>query len=513
MRAEASAHFGAGVIHALKEEPAEAADEFAQATRKDPGNEELVMEVSRRLVQMRQIERAREIVERAAARPKASAELLARLGFIYSQLGQTTNAIAANRRALALRPDAFAIRQNLFLNHVQARQPAEALAVLDEAARLPRITPDQLMELAGFYVTFAQQFPTQREVANTRALAVLRRVDEAKLITTQARLQLADRYYALGDTTNTVRLYLKLVEDYAEISQFREHIRGRLVDLYLRQKDQTNAMAQLQTIVRENPANERAYYSLGSLASERQEWTNAVGYLEKAVLFGPKFEQAHYDLAAAQLAINQTDDALATLDNARKLFPGSFVVEYLEGMSRSRKQQFALAVQAFAAAEKIAQGREPARLNHVFYFQFGAACERAGDHADAVKHFEKCLGLEPDFPEALNYLGYMWAERGENLGRARDLIERALKAEPDNAAYLDSMGWVLYKLKQPKEALEYMLRAVKAEEPVDATVLDHLGDVYTALNQHVAAREAWTRSLAVEPNEAVKKKLEAVPEK
>jgi len=509
MRAEASAHYATAVIHSLNEDAAAAAEEFDQATRKDPDNEALVLEVSRRLVQMRQPERAREIVERAAARPHASAEMLARLGFIYSQLGQTTNAIAANRRALAARPDAFAIRNNLFLNHVQARQSAEALAVLDEAGRLPKITADQLMELAGLYGNFAQQFPTQRELANARAFATLRRVEEPKLISAPARLKLADRYYLLGDTTNSARIYQKLTTDYAEIPNLREFIRGRLVDLYLRQKDQTNATAQLEAIIRENPSNEQAYYSLGSLASERRDWTNAVANLEKAVLFGPKLEQAHYDLAAAQLAIDQTGAALATLENARKLFPANFVIEYLEGMIRSQRKEFALAARAFAAAERFAIGRDATRLNHVFYFQFGAACERAGDYTTAVAHFEKCLSLQPDFAEALNYLGYMWAERGENLERARELIARALKAEPDNAAFLDSMGWVLYKLKQPQRALEFMLRAVKAETPGDATVLDHLGDIYAVLNQSEEARAAWTKSLAIEANDAVKKKLEA----
>ena len=70
-RAEASAHFAAAVIHLLNDEPAEAAEDFDQATRQDPANEALALEVSRRLVQMRQPERAREIIERAAARPHA----------------------------------------------------------------------------------------------------------------------------------------------------------------------------------------------------------------------------------------------------------------------------------------------------------------------------------------------------------------------------------------------------------------------------------------------------------
>jgi len=81
--------------------------------------------------------------------------------------------------------------------------------------------------------------------------------------------------------------------------------------------------------------------------------------------------------------------------------------------------------------------------------------------------------------------------------------------DPDNAAFLDSMGWVLYQLDQPQAALPYLLKAVdKAKEP-DATVFDHLGDIYRKLNQLEKAREAWRKSLELEANETVKKKLES----
>jgi tetratricopeptide (TPR) repeat protein len=119
--------------------------------------------------------------------------------------------------------------------------------------------------------------------------------------------------------------------------------------------------------------------------------------------------------------------------------------------------------------------------------------------------------LDPDFDEALNHLGYMWAERGINLQIARDMIERAVKAEPENPAYLDSLGWVLFQLKKPAEALPPLQKAVELLKEPDATVFDHLGDVLKALGRLPEAREAWQKSLAVEPSEAVKRKLEETP--
>ena len=109
----------------------------------------------------------------------------------------------------------------------------------------------------------------------------------------------------------------------------------------------------------------------------------------------------------------------------------------------------------------------------------------------------------------MNYLGYMWAEHAMKLDQARELIEKAVKAEPKNTAFLDSMAWVLFKLKQPKEALPYALKAAELSEQPDATVYDHIGDIYAALKELDKAREAWRKSLSVEKNEEISKKLES----
>jgi len=104
----------------------------------------------------------------------------------------------------------------------------------------------------------------------------------------------------------------------------------------------------------------------------------------------------------------------------------------------------------------------------------------------------------------------MWAERGTNLTRAKELIEKALKVEPANSAYLDSLGWVYFKLEQPKEALKCLLKAIQGSPEPDATEYEHLGDVYSALKQPDQARSAWAKSLSLEPSDAVRKKLDGV---
>jgi Tfp pilus assembly protein PilF len=137
--------------------------------------------------------------------------------------------------------------------------------------------------------------------------------------------------------------------------------------------------------------------------------------------------------------------------------------------------------------------------------------ERKGDEARSIEYLEKALELKPDFDEALNHLGYLWADKGTNLARARAMIEQAVRAEPENPAYLDSLGWVLFKLGRHAEALEWLTKArARLTEP-DATVLDHLGDAAAACRRWDLAREAWEASLRVEASPSVRRKLDAAP--
>lgn len=146
-------------------------------------------------------------------------------------------------------------------------------------------------------------------------------------------------------------------------------------------------------------------------------------------------------------------------------------------------------------------------------FLYGAGLERTGRHAEAVSAFEKLLAAEPEFAPALNYLGYMWAERGENLPRALELVQRAVALDPDNGAYVDSLGWAHYRLGDYQLAREYLERAADLI-PDDPTIWEHLGDVYAALGETEKAREHYQRALAageVEDTVELRRKLDGLP--
>src|SRR6185503_11965918 len=156
----------------------------------------------------------------------------------------------------------------------------------------------------------------------------------------------------------------------------------------------------------------------------------AAGHYHHAIVVNPAFEPAYYDLALAQVYMNEPNDALKTLDKARARFKPTFTSEFFGGLAYSRLKDFTNAIGSFTKAEVIARATDTNKLTHSFYFQIGADFERAQNFDEAEKYLNKCLQLSPDYTEAMNYLGYMWADRGVNLPKARELIDKAVKLEP-----------------------------------------------------------------------------------
>lgn len=507
--ARAHAHFAAGVIHEMNGESEAALQDYDQAALEDPSNEELVLDVSHRLLQNKQPDKALELLSRAAAVPHASGTVLSRLGLVNAELGKKDEAITADREAIRRAPDLLAGYQNIFLLYAQDKHPSEALRVLQSAMAQSKAGAEFLVNLAELCSNFAVQQPELRQKLNGMALKALLRADKLNPDTPSVLLRLADGLSNLDQIDRAAQLYVELLKTLPDLPMIRERIHAKLASIYLRKDDGQHANEQLEAIVREDPTNPQAYYYLGRIAYESKKPAVAADYLRKAILLNPDFQDAYVYLAVAQLGANATSDALATLDQARQKFPGNFDLELWTGLAYSQQKAYPEALRHFTAAEVIAKASDPSRLNHEFYFQLGAASERSGDYAQAAQQFEKSIQLKPDFAEALNYLGYMWAEHGTNLARAKELIEKALKTDPNNAAYLDSLGWVCFQMKQPKEALKYALKAIALSTDPDPTELDHLGDIYALLNQPEKARAAWAKSLQLEPNETVRKKLES----
>ena len=128
-------------------------------------------------------------------------------------------------------------------------------------------------------------------------------------------------------------------------------------------------------------------------------------------------------------------------------------------------------------------------------FELGAVLDKQKRFADAESAFRQVLVKEPDNAPALNYIGYMLAERGERLNESVDLLKKALALEPENGSYLDSLGWAYYKSDKLDLARENLERAA-GQLKTNSVIQDHYGDVLFKLTRYDEAIAAWTRALA-----------------
>jgi len=128
------------------------------------------------------------------------------------------------------------------------------------------------------------------------------------------------------------------------------------------------------------------------------------------------------------------------------------------------------------------------------YFLRGAMFERQKKYEPAEAEFRKALKLNPDSASALNYLGYMLADRNMRLPEALEMIKKAVDQEPNNSAFLDSLGWVYYRMNRLDDA-EAQLRRSLERGSRDPTVHEHLGDVFSSQEKLKEAINQWERSI------------------
>jgi len=135
-------------------------------------------------------------------------------------------------------------------------------------------------------------------------------------------------------------------------------------------------------------------------------------------------------------------------------------------------------------------------------FARGDMLERQKQHEAAEKEFRKVLQLNPKDAEAMNYLGYMLADRNVKLDEASQLVKKALDMVPDNGAFLDSLGWIYYRQGKYSEAQGLLERALT--QTPDPTIHDHLGDVLSKQGKTKEAVSEWQAALklAKQPGQA-----------
>jgi len=254
----------------------------------------------------------------------------------------------------------------------------------------------------------------------------------------------------------------------------------------------------LRIALNQDPQYHKGKLWLGDVLSAYERDAEAMKQYDDIPSSSPYFVSSQLSKGYMLVRRDQNDKALKVFTDVHKKFP-SFVTRDALGRAHLSQENYAAALPIYEALVESLSEEELKQDPQALYLR-GICYEREGQWEKAVVDFKRVLDYKPDNADALNYLGYTWVDRGENLTEAFRMIRRAVELEPDSGAIVDSLGWAHYKLGQYEEAKEKLESAVVLS-PYSATIIDHLGDVYWKLGRKKEASYQWERALAFDPTD------------
>ena len=254
------------------------------------------------------------------------------------------------------------------------------------------------------------------------------------------------------------------------------------------------------------PTHAMALLSLADLYDSLKKPELAIAIYDRIPPSSALHRNADIQIASDLDALDRTDEAKKRLEHLVTEHPkDNEAILALANIQRGRKD-FAECADTYSKA--IANIPTPEKSNWVMFYFRGICYERSHQWPLAEADLKKALGLFPDQPLVLNYLGYSWIDQGVNLDQGVSMIRRAVEQRPDDGYIVDSLGWANYRINNYDEAVKELERAVELK-PEDPTINDHLGDAYWRVGRVLEARFQWSHARDLKPEPEDLPKIEA----
>jgi len=285
------------------------------------------------------------------------------------------------------------------------------------------------------------------------------------------------------------------LEQLRDNAQLHLQAQRRLGLLAFNRGDYEEAQHDFSELLSDHDSAAIAVYYLSAIADRRDDVGTALRGYE--LLGGTALEGAARERAAALLyKQGQRDEALRLLQATETAGPAARVsaeIAQAEMLSNGGETDQSLARIDDALA------RCPGHPD--LLYQKAILLEKAGRTEAALAQLERLYHDRPQDGAIANALGFLLADHNRDLARADKLIEAALKSEPDNPAILDSLGWLYYRRGLSQQALPLLERAFRLAQ--DGDIGAHWGEVLWGLGEKTKAREAWSRALIADPDNAL----------
>ncbi len=484
---DADAWLMLGRLQKLAQNSVESEKSYKKALEIDPESEDALTGLAMVYADLGDTKHAAEMLKRVTDK-NPSGRSLAALASAYEQMREYGLAAETLKKAVEATPGNADLQRALAQNLMLADQLDEALKVYQElVTEEPKDIQSQLRisqiyrqkrdfakahlaadkakeaEPNNIEVRYNEVNLLEAEGKTSEALAQMKQLVESSAKKTYNPSEKGNRVLLLerlGVMYRAAEQYPQAVEVFRQIQELDPEMAGRgsiqIVETYRQAKDLPKAEKEAQSALAKNNADRGLRSVYAAVLADAGKSDAAVAEMKK--LLADKKDRETY-ISLAQIY--------------------------------DKTKRYTEMAQAIDDAEKLSQGKEE---KETVVFMRGAMFEKMKKYDVAETEFRKVIEMNPDNASALNYLGYMFADRGVKLPEALDLIQKALEREPGNPAYLDSLGWVYFRMGKLPEA-ETQLTASLEKMSKDPTVHDHLGDVLFKEGKIKEAIAQWERSL------------------
>ena len=476
-----------GRLQKIAQNSTDALTAYKKALELDPANEDAMTGLAMVYTDLGDTKAAADLFRKVAEKDPNPRSLM-NLAMVYEQLKDYSLAAEMLRRALEQQPGNNELKHALAQDLLFSDQIDDALKVYQDLAEEDPKDEQALLRISKIY----QQ---KRDFAKAHEAA-----DKAKeLDPTNLEIQYNDvtLLAAEGRIQEAIKALKGLLDSTAKKSYGGDERNNRisLLDtlggLYQRVEQYSAAVDRFRQMSEIDPdAGPRASAEIVETYRLAKDFPKAETEADAASKKYPSDRLVRSVHASLLADMGKTDQAVA---ETRKLLDGKNDRETYISLAQiyDKAKNYGEMAKMLDAAEKLSTANDD-KENVIF--MRGAMYERMKNYQEAEDEFKKVLVINPDNASALNYLGYMLADRGVRLDEARDLIGKAVERDPKNGAYLDSLGWVLFRLNKLPEAEEKLREALEFMSR-DPTVHDHLGDVYFKEGKIRDAIAQWASSL------------------
>jgi tetratricopeptide (TPR) repeat protein len=413
------------------------------------------------------------------------------LGELLGQLGQEDQLIDRLKKLHADDPENVPLAYSLAQRHLAADKLDEAESVYAKLIEVHKSRPP-LEAFQGLIEIARKQKNTEKmlrvlgeAVGRTGSLTALG--DSAKAV-------LADTELAKGVVASAQK------SPQTGTAAYGQRLAAALVAIEL--KDFAGASANFEAALKADPDKAGEVFVTWGLESfAAGQYADAIAAFQRGLTdkaLPDKESRLHYYLAGAlemngqsDLAIQSARKAAALEHDAPRFASRVAWIQYHAKRYDDARASYSALIEIHDKKYDSPEVREVMRDARLALSNLSVTQNNLPEGEEFI---EQVLDEYPEDTSAQNDLGYLWADAGKHLERARQMIQAAVAAEPKNMAYRDSLGWVLFRLGRHDEAIAELKVAASGEDP-DGVILDHLADVLLKKGDIAGAVEQWTRAV------------------